>query len=329
MKYGPIFWGGVGGILPNVVQKAQELLKSSPDTAVDSIIYPTFLIGVALVACIGGIIVAAFQEQDNRKALFLGISAPALIMVMASAPMQNNPTPAVNMQQKAAPMSQQQSFIPSLVSTAYADDVPVSAASRTTNRFVEVFADDTSETFQIDFLSADNKVVQSQALSLPVLAMKLAIPATATGVRFTKDGNESEHYILPTSTNAYPQEFSVNVKKGRAYGFWAALGVAPAVEYQFTVKQDDVKPAPVGVEAWARAGDFDGKQWSGKFFNFTTGKLPVVGEKFAVVYPVNLRSDANISSERVGELRLEQQVEIIDIKANDANNYWVRIKVLH
>lgn len=329
MKYGPIFWGGVGGILPNVVQKAQELLKSSPDTAVDSIIYPTFLIGVALVACIGGIIVAAFQEQDNRKALFLGISAPALIMVMASAPMQNNATPAATMQQKAAPMSQQQSFIPSLVSTAYADDVPVSAASRTTNRFVEVFADDTSETFQIDFLSADNKVVQSQALSLPVLAMKLAIPATATGVRFTKDGNESEHYILPTSANAYPQEFSVNVKKGRAYGFWAALGVAPAVEYQFTVKQDEAKPAPVGLEAWARAGDFDGKQWSGKFFNFTTGQLPVVGEKFAVVYPVNLRSDANISSERVGELRLEQQVEILDIKANDANNYWVRIKVLH
>lgn len=327
MKYAPIFWGGVGGILPNVVQKAQELLKSSPDTAVDSIIYPTFLIGVALVACIGGIIVAAFREQDSRKALFLGISAPALIMVVASAPTQNNATPAADVQPMAAPVMRQQSFIPLLFSNAYADNTPT-VKTTMPERSIEVFAHDTTETFQTEFLGADNAVIQAKTLPLPSLAAKFVVPATATSVRFSKDGSESPLFVLPTDAKT-SQEFLVNAKKGRAYGFWAALGGTPDVTYQFEVTQDIAKPAPVGVEAWARAGDFDGQQWSGAFFDFAVDKLPSKGEQFSVVYPVNLRAEANVTSQRMGELRLEQRVEILDIQVKNHVGYWVRIKVLH
>ena len=326
MKYAPIFWGGLGGILPNVVQKAQELLKSAPDTAVDSIIYPTFLIGVALVACIGGIIVAAFREQDSRKALFLGISAPALIMVVASAPAQNNSTPTADVPPAAAPMMRQQSFLPSLFSNAYADESAPAAPQST--RTIEVLAHDSTDTFQTEFLGTNDSVIQTETLSLPTLAAKLTVPATATSVRFAKEGQTSEKYALPTNTTS-SREFLVGVKQGRAYGFWAALGGSPEVTYQFDVTQDEAKPAPQGTEAWARAGDFDGSQWSGAFFDFPMNKLPTKGEQFAVIYPVNLRADANVGSKRVGELRLEQRVEVLDIQAKDNQSYWVRIKVLH
>ncbi|MGV6808893.1 MAG: hypothetical protein ACWA5U_03360 [bacterium] len=81
-----ILWGAIGGILPHLVQKAQQLVDSNANNALDAMVHPAYIVGLTFLALIGGVIVAIFREDDHRKALFLGISAPALITAAASAP---------------------------------------------------------------------------------------------------------------------------------------------------------------------------------------------------------------------------------------------------
>ncbi|MBU0653781.1 MAG: hypothetical protein KJ914_01480 [Gammaproteobacteria bacterium] len=329
MKYGPILWGSMGGILPNIVQKAQQLINSSPEDTLEAIIYPTFLLGVALVACIGAIIVAAFREEDSRKALFLGIGAPALIMVVASAPNQGASTPAVNGNPTAPVVQQQQqTFIPWFVDAAYADDrrAPPPENNLVPGRFVEVIATGESEPFNIDFLNDKNELITSA--SLPNINFgKLPLPPNATSIRFSKGDERSSVYSLPLETDK-TKAFLVNVSGERAYGFWTAFGAAPKVSYSFTVKEELTKPAPAGTEGWAYAGKFEDRHWVGQFFDFAEGKLPQKGSKVKVQYPVNLRQEGNKDSKWIGELRLGQEVEILTSTSVDDVNYWIRLKVI-
>lgn len=332
MKYIPILWGGVGGILPNVVQKAQQLVNSSPDDALEAIIYPTFMLGVLLVACIGAIIVAAFREEDSRKALFLGIGAPALIMVVASAPSQGTGSTA-----GAAPptasvtQEQQQTYVPWLISEALADDVerrrlpPPPENDLVPGRFVDVIAAGKSESFNIDFLNDKKELITSA--TLPNINFgKLPLPPNATSIRFSKQDESSGIYPLPLDKDK-TKEFQVNVTGEKVYGFWTAFGVAPKVTYNFKVEEDMTNPAPPGTEGWAYAGKFDGEHWVGQFFGFTEGELPKAGDKVKVQYPVNLREESDKDSKWIGELRLGQEVEVLSYKSTDNLNYWISLKV--
>lgn len=331
MKAGPILWGSLGGILPNVVQKAQQLVNSSPDDALEAIIYPTFLLGVLLVACIGAVIVAAFREEDSRKALFLGIGAPALIMVVASAPSQGANSAASSTPTAPVVQEQQSTFVPWLIREVSAGDIelkrppPVPENNLVPGRFVEVIATGESESFNIDFLNDRKELITSA--SLPNINFgKLPLPPNASYIRFSKQGEASDTFALPLDKDK-TKAFVVNVTGERAYGFWTAFGVAPKVTYKFTVEEDMTNPAPPGTEGWAYAGKFDGKQWVGQFFDFAEGKLPTVGDKVKVQYPVNLRDEGNKDSKWIGELRLGQEVEVLSYQSADNLNYWISVKV--
>jgi hypothetical protein len=330
MKYGPIFWGGMGGVLPNVVQKAEQLVNSSPGDTLDAIIYPTFLLGVALVACIGAIIVAAFREEDSRKALFLGIGAPALIMVIASAP--GKDAQSSNQRAVTTPVTQGQTWVPWLMNAAHADPVkqarpaPVPENNLVPGRYVEVIATGESEPFNIDFLSDKGELINS--VSLPSVGFgKLPLPPNAVSLRFSKGDALSSVYTLPL-TKDKTKEFLVDVTGERAYGFWTAFGAAPQITYKFDVTEDYTKPADPGTEGWAYAGKFENSKWLGQFFDFVDNKLPAAGDKVKVLYPVNLRMDGNKDSKWVGELRLGQEVEISSFVTADQLNYWIKLKVL-
>ncbi len=331
MKMGPILWGGLGGILPNVVQKAQQLVNSSPDDALEAIIYPTFLLGVLLVACIGAIIVAAFREEDSRKALFLGIGAPALIMVVASAPSQGTNSAASSTSTEPVVQEQQSTFVPWLIGDVYAGDIelrrppPVSENNLVPGRFVEVIATGKSESFNIDFLNDRKDLITSA--SLPNINFgKLPLPPNASFIRFSKRGESSETFALPLDKDN-TKAFLVNVSGEKVYGFWTAFGVAPKITYKFTVEEKMTSPAQPGAEGWAYAGKFDGKHWIGQFFDFIEDALPNAGDTVKVQYPVNLREEGDKDSQWVGELRLGQEVEVLSYQSTDNLNYWIRLKV--
>lgn len=331
MKMGPILWGGLGGILPNVVQKAQQLVNSSPDDALEAIIYPTFLLGVLLVACIGAIIVAAFREEDSRKALFLGIGAPALIMVVASAPSQGTNSAASSTPTEPVVQEQQSTFMPWLIGDVYAGDTelrrppPVAENNLVPGRFVEVIATGKSESFNIDFLNDRKNLITSA--SLPNINFgKLPLPPNASFIRFSKLGESSDTFSLPLEKDK-TKAFLVNVSGEKVYGFWTAFGVAPKITYKFTVEEKMTNPAAPGTEGWAYAGKFDGKHWIGQFFGFTENALPNVGDTVKVQYPVNLREEGDKDAQWMGELRLGQEVEILAYQSADNLNYWIRLKV--
>lgn len=329
MKYSPIFWGSIGGILPNLVQKAQQLVNSSPDDTLEAIIYPTFLIGVLLVACIGAVIVAAFREEDSRKALFLGIGAPALIMVVASAPTDNAQQAASKKVSSPPAVIQEQGYyVPWFINTAYADEWVKGSATESAGvpgRFVEVSAVGKSRAFSVDFLDG-NKVLVSSATLPDSRSARLPVPPDAVSIRFSRDKGISEVYALPTSKDKV-KKFAVSIRGERVYGFWAALGAKPQTSYQFDVEEGDAVAAPAGTEGWSYAGKFEDGHWEGPFFDFPDGKLPAAGDTVKVVYPANIRAASNKDAERVDELRLEQEVKVTSLTTKDGVNYWIKLQV--
>lgn len=355
MTFNPqILWGAIGGILPHIVQKAQQLVDSNAYSSLSAIIHPAYIVGLAFLAVIGGIIVATFREEDNRKALFLGISAPALITAAASAPnMQDsdelhsmaytNNTPnieilgsvshAINHQAYAdEPTNLANSDQPNTVSAENfrkqvleQEQVP-SDVGLITRRYIEVYAVNQSDTFVMRFLNKQNEEIQR--IQLPEKRHGLiAVPPEASAISFARGATHSKPYPLPQKDSTLNGYF-VQLEGKRIYDFWSALGRAPKVEYSFKVLVKELQTTPVNTEGWAYAGKFENGAWSGKLFDFPPNQLPRQNQRYQVEYPLNLRTTPEKSAELLGQLRLNQEVNILALKPSTENDYWVQIKVI-
>lgn len=346
MAFNPhILWGALGGVLPHVVQNAQQLLGQSPDTTLQSIISIGYIVGLILLALIGAIIVATFQEKDNRKALFLGISAPALITAAASTPQEIPTQPSIT-----APTVE---VIGShLFHNAFADANELSQTAETLaatstlqmrqsilqqsnadigvipRRYIEVYAVNGSATFDILFQDKDKKAVQ--LIELPEQGHGLlSVPPAATFIQFTNGSNQSDSYSLAENDQEL-QGYFVSVQGEKVYGFLSAFGQAPKQKLDFSVSIKSLEAAKPGVEGWSYAGKFINGAWAGKYFDFPKKRLPNANRAkvYNVEYPLNLRQKGTKEAAVIGQLRLNQKVKILDVASKDQENYWVKVKVI-
>lgn len=350
----PILWGAIGGILPHIVQKAQQLVDSNAYSPLSAIIHPAYILGLAFLAVIGGIIVATFREEDSRKALFLGISAPALITAAASAPnMQDsdelramthtNNTPTIEILGSVSHAINHQAYADEPASVANNEqpnavnaenfrkqvleqDQAPNDVGLIPRRYIEVYAANQSETFAMRFLNKQNKEIQR--IQLPKKRHGLiAVPPEASTISFTRSETHSDSYPLPQNESTLNGYF-VKLEGKRIYGFWSALGRPPKIEYHFQVLVKELQTTPVNTEGWAYAGKFENGVWSGKLFDFPPNQLPRQNQPYQVEYPLNLRKTPEKSAELLGQLRLNQEVRLLALKPSTENDYWVQIKVI-
>lgn len=361
-----ILWGAIGGILPHLVQKAQQLVDSNANNALDAMIHPAYILGLAFLAVIGGVIVAIFREDDHRKALFLGISAPALITAAASAP---NMQRVDDLQYQShytndAPVTligsvshhiNHQAFADEPTATASAEplsnQVAESAIANTFDqtlnaenfrkqvleqtpddvgvipqRYIEVYAVNQSEVFAIRFLNEKHEEIQR--IKLPEKRYSLmAVPPEARLISFARGETNSKIFTLPQQDSTLNSYF-VQLEGKRIYDFWSALGRAPKIEFNFKVLVKTPPAASINTEGWAYAGKFENGVWSGKLFDFPIDQLPRENQSYQVEYPLNLRKTPEKFSELLGQLHLNQEIQLLTLQPSKNNEYWVKIKVI-
>lgn len=343
-----ILWGALGGVLPHIVQIAQQLINDrTADAALQSIVSIGYLIGLALLAIIGAIIVTSFREHDSRKALFLGISGPALITAAASTP--NEPPehlsatspnteiigqhlfpqafadanePSINSPQLTANLKHALQARQAILQQSDAD---IGVIPR---RYVEIYAVADSASFDILFTNKNQQAIQE--IELPKRGHGLiAVPPNAEFIQFVNGENTSKPQLLPNNDRQL-QGYFVAVKGKKVYGFKSVFGQAPSQELDFQISIKSLEPSKAGTEGWTYAGSFLEGTWAGKYYNFSENALPTPNRQqpYNVEYPLNLRQNDAKQSAIIGQLRLNQKVQVLEVTSKNDGNYWVKIKVL-
>jgi hypothetical protein len=91
-----ILAGAFGGIAPNVIGGAQQLLRRTPDASGHYLLVdPWFLFGTLVVGVISGTFLFFAHERNALKAMALGAAAPAVILGWAQG-IPSNPSPSGN-----------------------------------------------------------------------------------------------------------------------------------------------------------------------------------------------------------------------------------------
>src|SRR4029077_7539799 len=104
MKALPLIIAAAGGACPTLVALANKLLIIPPGRHMsDFIQFPGLLLGMLLLAGLGGLVALVFQETDLRKAFVLGISAPAFITSAISTAQNSATGPATSLPSSKLP----------------------------------------------------------------------------------------------------------------------------------------------------------------------------------------------------------------------------------
>jgi hypothetical protein len=91
-KWQVVLAGFFGGVAPNLIGGAQQLVRRAPDpSGVYMLADPWFLLGTVVIGLIGGALLYFVGEPDLRKAIALGAAAPALILGWAQGFPSNQP----------------------------------------------------------------------------------------------------------------------------------------------------------------------------------------------------------------------------------------------
>ncbi|GEN29651.1 hypothetical protein HVA01_32970 [Halovibrio variabilis] len=314
-----IFLGGVGGISPHLVNRASILMRPESANEISTIVTIGYIVGLAIIAFLGAVIVTAFKESDSRKAFFLGISAPALITIAASESAGNK----VGHHTEINALSGARYGV---ISYAFSSERDMRERVEVPGRFIEVFAVKDSELFSVMFYDLEKSPIQEVALNDKGFGL-VSVPLSAELLTFKKDRQESDPIVLSTDSGDMTA-FLVSVTGEREYGFLSAFGQAPRITYSFDVVSEEISRASVGDKGWSYAGKFSGEKWLGRFFSFGENDLPAEGDEVSILYPVNLRNGPSVSDNSIGQLRLNQKVTVLDSFSSDSENYWIEAEVL-
>jgi hypothetical protein len=211
-----LFAGALGGAGPNLVRLAVNFTSTSPQQ-----IQPVpYFVAMLVFAVVGALVVWAFQENNLKQALFLGIGLPSLFQ---TASLQSIPP-------STAPPSRApgtQASI-SLVSSAYAQPPSPpspSAATRTLN-----LTAGRNIAYTVAFYGMNNSLISSAPVTK---SGSVPVPKDAVKFAVQVGGSTSTSYELKTSA-AINADVTINEKP--TAGFFQGLGLAKAPQYDISVR---------------------------------------------------------------------------------------------
>jgi len=201
-----------GGVATSLFPLAVELThgKGLPNAS--------FLVGLAILAAMGGLVALLFGETNYRKAFFLGLSLPSLIQVGAD---------SVSNTADVAPGQTQVGF--RLLPVAYAQAPEQPAAGRT----LKIVAAPGMPAYEVVFVSADGKQQEKVSLDAGTAEKVIRVPDYGSRFEVRVGGSRSESQPLGSAGTTVA---NVSTQENTWSGLQRSLGVKHADRYEVSVK---------------------------------------------------------------------------------------------
>jgi hypothetical protein len=311
--------GAFGGIAPNLLRMAISLTAAQHKQVTDDL--SSYLLGMAVLAIIGGVVTVAWKETDLKKAVLLGVGLPSLLQIAgleSSRPANNLPTKAQAVIEFSVPF----------VSSAYAQSTESASTSGVvTGRKLDLVGDQETPKYQVLFYQHDGQQVVTRTVTKPSME-SVDVPDTATSFAIQKGTSTSANYDLPKAPNSVKQaDVEIAPKKGS--GFLQAFGFDGSKEYDIKADLKDVKPLPVGTAGWAFLGQYSpATGWSTHYVKFEGQEhVPSNGEVGTVGFPLRVRESASPQAKELGVALTGQKLRISEVKDTGQGLYWASVSV--
>jgi hypothetical protein len=335
-------FGCFGGMAPSIIKVARILLAAfEPDFQLPGA--TTFLcagFAAVLLGLVGGIVVCAMEEKKYGKAIFLGVSAPSLILAALQ------PTDAQkNVDQKSKEHAEISWNLNLFVTSAYAQPASPKQAfnsnktkdvSQPGARSVEVYSLNKTQNFNIVFYSASGDILGTQVLA-PDSKTRVLASMDASYVRFSAADSLSDNYQLPKDSTMVA-DYQVKVTFEEKYTLLGFFTQTPKIIAHFEVNPITRKKIEPGKEGWMYLGMYVAGEWLPDKRHTILVEAPAnaVGTTTTVAYEnTHFRSSmptkvSNSNDTNLPTISLGQHVNVLEVKQSDnvANAWWARIKII-
>jgi hypothetical protein len=316
-----ILAGAFGGIAPNLLRVAISLTATQHKSVTDD--PALYILGMIVLAVLGGAVALAWKETDLRKAVLLGVGLPSLLQIAglessrpASGPSGKPPT------QTAI------SFSVPLVSSAYAQtSAPVTTSPSFTGRTIDLVGDKNTPNYEVSFFQHDGQQLSTRNVTKPSM-QTIEVPETATSFAIQRGNSTSPAYDLPKVPNSVKQ-VDVEIAPKKANGFLQALGFDGSSEYVINASVKNAKPLTAGTAGWSFLGQYSQTGWTTQYVKFEGGDhIPTSGEVGTVNLPLRVRDGASPQAKEVGVALAGQKLRISDVKDTGQGLYWASVTVV-
>lgn len=317
--------GFVGGTIAPLMRLIKEYFEVGAITK--SIPVETWIFALCF-GSLGALLVRIFQETDAKKAFAFGITLPSfLIAISAKAPEHDDkptttPPPALS---PASPALQNGAAFFSFFAPSAIAQQPGGGAVNAPDRTIEIVTVDGVFAFKADILGANGQVLTT-ITSDGTRGMLTAtpIPAGASAIRFTGNDAASRTVNFPENRAGTVVGIALRAKKEKSVGIGTIFGRGEDVKTSYEPEIDIRDKAPLGKEGWIFLGTREGERW--KFQTLAGPGIPVAGQTYRVVFPVNLRAQPGTDQGRIAILAAGQGATITEVKIN-GNSVWARAVV--
>lgn len=230
---------GVGGAAPTLIALAQGLTRQPADV-------PTwaYYVGVLIYFLLGSAIAVIFAETDARKAFFLGVSLPALIVTaqtQAGLSKAIQP-PAATRPESAAGSRQGFHIIPQ----AFAQSPPgglvgpgvAPLAPQGAGRELLLSPNRSCPGCDLWFFDASGNVVGKAPLPESDKSMTFGIPHGAESFGIWNESINTNRWLLPSSKGAGKHKYEFNYKRKIWNDFRRGLGDHSIKPYDLQVEKE-------------------------------------------------------------------------------------------
>lgn len=346
--------GCFGGMAPSIIDIAKRCLGAldAPDfkpfgwTSI-----AIYISGALILGLVGGVVVCAMREREYGKAIFLGVSAPALILTALHSPTTEKSKYPSNIKIQEESQADKGSKganvwnINPFVSTAYAQ-IPTSkmpsSGTPTQNdvalsgvRSVEVFSRNLDRTFYLIFYSKQNDELATQQIKAAVKTQIYA-PAGASYLCFAAEDSISQKFKLPKDP-ATVLDFQVKVTFQEKFSISSFFTQSPKIVAEFEITSEERKKIEPGREGWMYLGMYLVDEWlpNKRHTDLAAAPEKAQGQRVSTAYENTFFRKNPVRPEGVGQdkdpiMSLGQRVQILEVKQSDnrAGAWWARIKVL-
>jgi hypothetical protein len=312
-----VFAGAIGGIAPNLLRLAISLTADPPKEVTSQPV--SYAFGILVLGGIGAFITWAWQEDNLRKAVYIGLGLPSLLQVAGSElsrPAKTNKLPA------------NAEFTIPIVSSAYAQEGSATLTAPLPNRKLDLVGDKSSPKYQVTFFGADGGELGTKVVAKPAFET-VDVPDTATKFAIQHGDSQSTAYELAKQPNAVNQ-VDVQISESKGNGFLQALGYQQTANADIKATVKEVMPLPSGTQGWVFLGQFTEKKgWITETVKFVgRDHLPTTGETGFVTFPLRLREGPTPNAAESGVVLASQKIAVSEIKDSGQGLYWGHIKVV-
>jgi hypothetical protein len=318
--------GFAGGLAPFAINLAQTLVSNS-----DLTITPGYFVGILIFGMAGAGMAYVFRELNLAKAFFLGISAPAMIALAAKG---NEP------KSKASGSPLGHTSIPwvsvSLISSAYAQEVPRSPSQPINGRTLEIQLVGTMPEATVVFRDTDGKQLKTEDIKLYDFE-QIPVPPTATSMVVRYRDNVTNPYPLSSVPDQTQYVEVIGTEGRKVLDISSAFTGAAKTSYSIRIAAPSTAPLPKGQVGWVLLGAKSNGTWQTRYLDFATD-APELGAIFHPQADLTMRASPIKTGARIGRVKKGQLLKLLQFisvgpgaEANDAEHdgtYYAQVKVL-